>query len=973
MNIDIIKNTISESEQLNEMLLMMENIAIIEYNGMNIDGCEAISQYLDENNIERGVVKNIVLLGKKNRSIRKNISLLNEMFPEADIIIPNKDWRNINPQDINIHNTFVLHMLMEAGPLWESVRQNIIYRKQITQILRNTRSAYFAVLYKSLPDDSDAPVVILRGQLDLSNLVFLEDANKVQPTTYCIERGQYLNMFLENTSEKDMFFLAADEVENGCNICNQATNYGHRKQCPLAQRQVAKCYRDGIYVPKDDTIAHQWEVMASRQGYKPAKIQVADDLAEGIGCEQNIDEAIKIYNEFASFQGNEDCADKIIEIVENNEDYDSTIALPHIVRKANAGDLNMIFKLAEAYKNGDFGLPQDAQRQKSWIELGSESGEIRFIEAMAKMYEENESFDSAIVWYLKLDETDMFVDYSEKIEELQNKLLEFDRLSANEIAEKGFDFLCGHNVEENHHLAYLCFKQSSEYNDGLGLRGLALCYFDGYDVEKDEDYAWELTERAAENGNLRSMKILYDHKKEQEYVDEDEQNELLEKFCEQLRVDLENNEKRAYAILSDCYSEGSMSFEQDDTKAFEASIKALERGDDHSLLDIGDSYYTGTGVDMNRTKAFEYYLKAANVGLVEGKYAAGYCYYKGEGTSRNFAKSFELLTNASNRKNGNAKYYLGECYLYGRGTNKNEQKAYSLILESAELDCAEAQVKLCEDYFKGRHFKKNYERCIFWGEKALAQEQESIRFEVAYSSKELGKISRARELYTELANEGNIAAMNNLGCLENDKSLSAEWFTKAADRGDEVAQCNIARYYKNGTAVEQDYTKSKEYFEKSAAQGYHGAMYELALFYRYGYGVDIDAGLMVSWYSKAIEKGNKNAMIDLAECYKNGYVVDQDYSESMKYYQMAAELDKIDDNTQDTNQSKALFAIGTFYENGYGVDKNTSKAIFWYRKAANKNYSPAQEALRRLDTNWVDETGHVTNGNENNNNDDLPF
>lgn len=964
MNIDIIKNTIYESEQLNEMLLMMENLAIIEYNGMNIDGSKAISAYLDSNDIDKNVVKNIVLLGKKNKAIKSNMSLLNEMFPEADIIIPNKDWRNIDPHDINIHNTCVLHMIMEAGPLWEDVRVSSTYGKLITKLTSSTSSAYFVLLYKSISGGSNTQKVILRGQLDLSYLVFKEDANKVQPTTYCLERSQYLNMFWENTSEKDMFFLAADEVENGCNICNQATKYGHRKQCPLAQRQVAKCYREGIYVPKDETIAHQWEVMASRQGYKPAKIQVADDLAEGIGCDRNIDEAIKIYNEYASLQGYEYCANKIIDLVENNCDCDPIIALPHIVRKANAGDHDMIYKLADAFKNGDFGLPRDLKRQKSWIERGAESGEIRFIEAMAKMYEEIEAFDSAIIWYSKLNEADLFTDYSDKIEELQNKLLEFDRLSANEIAEKGFDFICGHNVEENQHLAYLCFKHSAECNDGLGLRGLALCYFNGYDVEQDEDYAYELTEKAAENGNLRSMKILYDYNNEQEYIDEDEQNALLDKFRQQLRTELDNNDKRAYAILSDCYSEGSMSFEKDDNKAFEASLKAWELGDPHSLIDIGRSYNNGVGVEMNQTKAFEYYLKAANVGLVTGKYAAGCCYYKGIGTSKDFKKAFDLFTNAANRNHRNAKYYLGECYLYGRGTNKNEEKAYSLIIESAELGCAYAQVKLCVDYFKGRHFKKNYERCMFWGEKALSQEQTSIRFELAYSSKELGKINRARELYTELANEGNIAAMNNLGCLENDKSLSAEWFTKAADKGDEVAQCNIGRYYKNGTAVEKDYDKAKEYFEKSAAQGYHGAMYELALFYRYGLGVDIDAELMVLWYSKAIKKGNKNAMIELAECYKNGYVVSQDYSESMKFYQMTVELDKIDDNTQDTNQSKALFAIGTFYEYGYGVDKNISKAIFWYRKAANKNYNPAQEALKRLDTNWIDQTGHATNGNE---------
>lgn len=112
MNIDIIKNTICESEQLNEMLLMMENLAIIEYNGVNIDGCRAIFAYLDANNIEKDVVKNIVLLGKKNKAIRNNNSILNEMFPEANIIIPNHDWRDIDPHEINIHNTCVLHMIM---------------------------------------------------------------------------------------------------------------------------------------------------------------------------------------------------------------------------------------------------------------------------------------------------------------------------------------------------------------------------------------------------------------------------------------------------------------------------------------------------------------------------------------------------------------------------------------------------------------------------------------------------------------------------------------------------------------------------------------------------------------------------------------------------------------------------------------------------------------------------------------------
>lgn len=969
MSLDIINTAIHGSKQLDNLLHSTGNIAIIEYNGLNIDGCKAIATYMEHNDIPSTVVTNIVLLGKKCKELRDNVQTVRTIFPYANIIIPGKDWKSVDVKCIDFNSTIVLHMFIETGIVWQSLRFNHSAKKDVAKIIAYTRRAFHAVFTKTIPVSGAEDSVYIVGKTSVEDFVFADAPNKVESTAYCLEKEAYLNMFKENTSEKDLFFQAVDEADNGCNVCNQCPKYGHRKQCPLAQRQVAKCYREGIYVPKDDMIAHQWEVMAARQGYKPAKLQIADDLKDGIGCRQNLDEAIKIYKEYAEYIGDEDCADKIIEIVENNGSYDKILAVPYLVRKANAGDEDAIFKLAEAFKIGDYGLPQDVDQQRYWIEKGAEGGELRFVQAMAEMYEEKGAWDSAIIWYEKLDELDPYNDYTYKVSEIEKKILQFDVLQAEEIAENGFKFLKGYGVEENHHLAFMCFEEAAKQENGLGERGLAICYKYGFEVDKDKEKSDEWNEKAAQHGNLRSIEELYNKYIKGELIDLGESEELLSKFQNILTKQLEESNLYALRVAGDCYHDGLMSFEINRQLSYESYRKAAELGDIPSMNSLGGCYYEGFGTTVDKSSAFTWFLRAAEKGDNEGAYNVGRCYYEGEGINRNYANAFENFKKAANHDHVEAKYYLGECYINGRGTNKNEAKGYELIEEAAYDDCGNAIVKICQDYFSGKHYKKDFEKTRYWGEKALNKGYKSVRFEVAYSSKETGHIDRARELYTELAEEGNAAAMNNLGCIESDYSVKAEWFIKAADRGDNVAQCNIGRYYEKGYGVEKNFETAKDYFEKSANMGNADAMYELAILYRYGYGVEIDYQEMVRWYEKSITKGNKNAMLALANCYKDGDLIEKDYSKAMDNYLKAVQLDKIDNDQSDNNEKEAIYNIGTLYEKGLGVDESKQKAIFWYRKAANKNYDPAKEALKRLETNWIDETGQATNYID----DDLPF
>lgn len=970
MDVEKIKEATKQLSNLDKLIQLVDNVAIIEYDGKDINGCKALCEYILEQNLNIEIVKRVILLGKRCRELKKNREKIEELFPNCEVTVPNSTWHDVNPVDLKLRNTLVLHMTFSIGVI------KVYNIAKLNRIIRDTCCAYSAC-YLQLNDEE----LKIASRLSLSHFVFTEQ-DLTPPTAYCKEKQEYIEMCMNSLTPKDAFFQCIDEVDHGCETCNQCNNYGPRKQCPMAQRRIAECYREGIYVPQDNQIAHQWELKASKQGYAPATIQVANDLRHGTGCVRDIHSALDLLLPFAAIKGNESSARQIIEIAEETPEIESIIAVPSIVRLANDGCEEMILKLSDAYLNGSWGLPKDPERHKSWVERGAENGSVQLIQSMAKMCEEKELWDVAYSCYEKLEENDVFADYTEKLAEIEDKIIG-TYSDYQQLAEKGLAFYNGYGVEEIPKLAYACFLKSAEAGNALGEYGMASCYNMGKGVPKDKNKGKEWEEKAAAHGDIFAMMHVCRDLSNDENEDETENskyNEYLVTFLNTLQAHIENDDARAYLVKGKCLEYGMLSFTQDYSAALECYIKATNLGNIYALTEVGDFYHDGLGVEKDYKTAYQWYEKAALKGCVEGIYDTGLAHYLGEGVPKNTSLAFNRLKRAAKRKHEYAMYYLAECYNNGLGTTKDKDKAYVLYKESAELDCELAMVKLCSDYFNGQYYngtsyEKDYEMCIYWGEKALEKGETSIRFAVAYSNKEMGNIDRARELYTILANEeDNVAAMNNLGCLETDKTLSAEWFKKSADKGNRVAQLNIGRYYKNGTGVETDYSIAMDYFMKSADQDYPDSMHEIAMMYKYKQGIDEEEypEKMIEWLKKASEKGFKPSMMELAALYKNGTIIDQDYQLALKYYMKVAEIDKTDDNQKDdSNKTKALYEIGTFYEYGYGVEINIHKAVYWYRKAANKNNWQAKEALRRLDTNWIDEQGKATN--ETNEIDDLPF
>ena len=191
-----------------------------------------------------------------------------------------------------------------------------------------------------------------------------------------------------------------------------------------------------------------------------------------------------------------------------------------------------------------------------------------------------------------------------------------------------------------------------------------------------------------------------------------------------------------------------------------------------------------------------------------------------------------------------------------------------------------------------------------------------------------------------------------------------------ADRGDIIAQSEIADIYKNGWGIEKDIDKAIEFLKKSAEGGYgrsanemgniyynnenykeaarwyrlgadlnnDRAAYNLAGMYRVGEGVTQDYAEAAKWYTKAAELGDSRAMNWIAFFYYKGYGAKQDYEKAMEWWKKGAE---------EGNGNCANW-VGDLYRDGEGVKQNYAEAIMWYSKGAElgDGYSMNQLGLR---------------------------
>lgn len=142
------------------------------------------------------------------------------------------------------------------------------------------------------------------------------------------------------------------------------------------------------------------------------------------------------------------------------------------------------------------------------------------------------------------------------------------------------------------------------------------------------------------------------------------------------------------------------------------------------------------------------------------------------------------------------------------------------------------------------------------------ERERARRFAEGYVAYQGGDYPTALEIWRDLADKGDLAAMRNVGQLyrlgqgvERDTTVAARWFERAADLGLANAQANLGALYLAGDGVEQDFRVAARWFARAAHQGHIVSQYELALLFEEGRGVERDPKIAQALIKAAADAG----------------------------------------------------------------------------------------------------------------------
>ncbi|MBX9635634.1 MAG: sel1 repeat family protein [Magnetospirillum sp.] len=109
-----------------------------------------------------------------------------------------------------------------------------------------------------------------------------------------------------------------------------------------------------------------------------------------------------------------------------------------------------------------------------------------------------------------------------------------------------------------------------------------------------------------------------------------------------------------------------------------------------------------------------------------------------------------------------------------------------------------------------------------------------------------------------------------------------------AEKGNPVAQNNLAALYAMGEGVAKDFKLAAQWYGKAAEQGYAIAQHNLGGMFESGQGVEKDPATAAVWYALAAEQGDGWAQVSLATLHAAGKLVQNDLSTAYRWSVVAS-------------------------------------------------------------------------------------
>jgi len=407
-------------------------------------------------------------------------------------------------------------------------------------------------------------------------------------------------------------------------------------------------------------------------------------------------------------------------------------------------------------------------------------------------------------------------------------------------------------------------------------------------------------------------------------------------------------------------------------QALEYYKKAADNGQLQAMNNYGFIVAASTQDPAQAKEGIKFIKEAADKGLNAARRNMATIYLRGmAGEPQDPAKAKSLLETAAGDKQHpdyQAEFELAQYYL-SPGPDQSDDKAYELLNSAAEHGNPNALAALGSVLFDGKEFGKK---------KIPANPKKAV------------------ELFTKLAEQNNPAGLRTMGELyqkgikdtgiAKDFSKALDYYAKAAQANDAVAQVilagfydrgydddgdkklevapnpaaslelyrlaaqnnvplafyNVGAFYEAGRAVDKDPTKAFAYFLQSAVNGFGPGMQKAGVYYLNGAGTLKDPVAATGWFSRSAGAGVPEGFISLGVMAENGLVASPDRNTTQ--YQMAgANYSQVEDSpaASDPVRVEALLRLGNLYFRGLmvGGGKTTpepdyEKAYIYFRMAS---------------------------------------
>lgn len=288
---------------------------------------------------------------------------------------------------------------------------------------------------------------------------------------------------------------------------------------------------------------------------------------------------------------------------------------------------------------------------------------------------------------------------------------------------------------------------------------------------------------------------------------------------------------------------------------------------------------------------------------------------------------------------------LATCYMNGDGVEKNIRNALMWYLEAAEQGSESAQSSLDEYYAKV---------CVSevekWYRNPENMESKKNSLMLYYSKVDIEEALEGIKWYIEIANQGDIRAMNELaelGAIINSKFMVSFIVKRCCSQDDfdkfEVRDlCSVKNEDLEYIETLIGHEDVMRWNQMAIENGNLGAYYHMGCFYMEGIVVEQSYKEAIKWFERALENGIKVGWEMLGDCCEQEGSKES-YEKAIYYW------NKIGADEEDVDgQKSAIVKIAKCYAKGKGVEQDEELAKeMWSEliKVGEELYMPALEAL----------------------------